>query len=749
MVKKSNIFGIALMLGLAFSSLSGVLAQDNNLVQLDLHKKSNNAVDLTFFTTNPYQDNVVVRKKSDNKYVVLMPKITSSGYTAPDLGSVKDLVSHVDVKSVNESGNAYTKVTLITTKPLNINTKITKTGPVTAEQQEYKTLIAEANTIKNNIGKNKNDSLQKISKPQKTNITVDKAPITKIKEAEKPKKIEQKTSVKKEVTNKLPADKQKIVSNTVKKVETKPVPAEKTQSKIDDVKQITSNIQKQTNKIKERVENKYPIVEENLANIIPTTPASTQIESSQTNQEVQQPIQQELAQVNNIDNVKDINDTPKKQMSLPSPALVISSIMTQAKSAINTLGNKMPANLITILMIILIPVIGLIVIANIIKAVFGNQKLLKQSFLSHLASQPPSLNTLKYNNIVNDKELNWQQKYKKYLDASAKPVSRGPNKGNYTFIKQPAVEVDEKRQQLEQMVADMNVPTNAITPEIVEVQNEENVIHKQLQKTIKLKGFEHERIADSLAMTHRDNIRSRFKKYDTPSTKPQEQENITLGNSILHSNPRRMKDSNLNISEVKALKHKARKMNINENDYVMSSVEEFFSILDKEQADNPKQQSKATNPISSKIRETLEQQHAKAGIMEPVKSSKPIEKADIKNIHIQQPQPAKSEAQQSITTNPIEKLRNESKTSYINGLIVKSGFNIDNNKGFYIVNLDGKSALIGRVNEEVFVLKKFDKNIDKPIQVRHDNDNVYMVKADGFKSLVEVNNDKMGVLIEL
>ena len=94
-------------------------------------------------------------------------------------------------------------------------------------------------------------------------------------------------------------------------------------------------------------------------------------------------------------------------------------------------------------------------------------------------------------------------------------------------------------------------------------------------------------------------------------------------------------------------------------------------------------------------------------------------------------------------------MRNETKSSYINGLIVKSGFNIDDNKGFYIVNLDGKSALIGKVNDEVFVLKKFDTNVTNPIQVRHDNANVYMVKAGGFKSLVEVNDDKMGVLIEL
>lgn len=100
-------------------------------------------------------------------------------------------------------------------------------------------------------------------------------------------------------------------------------------------------------------------------------------------------------------------------------------------------------------------------------------------------------------------------------------------------------------------------------------------------------------------------------------------------------------------------------------------------------------------------------------------------------------------------TNPIAQLKADTKETYLNGLIVKSGYNIDKNKGFYIVNLDGETALVGRINDEIFVLKKFDRSIERPIQVRQDNPNVYMVKADGFRSLVEVGEDKMGVLIEL
>ena len=82
------------------------------------------------------------------------------------------------------------------------------------------------------------------------------------------------------------------------------------------------------------------------------------------------------------------------------------------------------------------------------------------------------------------------------------------------------------------------------------------------------------------------------------------------------------------------------------------------------------------------------------------------------------------------------------------GLVIKTGYNIDENRGFYIANVDGMNTLIGRINNETFVLKTFDKNVDN-LQVRYDNENVYVVKAGDFKALVDVSEDKMGVLIEL
>ena len=641
-LKKSNIVGIALLLALAVAPVSETFAnaENNNLVQLDLKRSSNNSVDVTLFTSNNYNDNVLVRKKSDNKYVILIPKVQSNGYSSSSLTGVKDLVSNVDVKTVNDTNGGYTKVTLITTKPLDIKTNTQKSSPVTAEQKEYKTLIAQANAVKNNIAKPASQPQKSV---QKTEVTVNKAVQNK-----SVNKQTQEKSIKNTTTQKTKQEKIIPIKNEIQKIQEKPK-VEKPEIKLKEI-----NPEKTDRQLRK----------EYLAELIQET---------KQQKELEQAPQENLSNTNTIagttfdEPVKDISELPiERNLSIKEK-----------------IKNKLIA--------------------------FKNSNLPKP-----LSKRSPIINTVKYNNIVNNSELSWQEKYQRYLDESAKPVPRANNKGHYTFIKTPAEPVqndiiEQKRKALEQMLEETayNSPNDSIKPEIVEVQNEEDAI----QKTIKFKAFDSRKT--SLNMTSRDKMKSRFKKYEK-EIPLHEQKNIELGDSLLHSNRRSLKDANLKVEDVE---NRGIKMKFKPSEYIMS-------IIDKEKSVKEIKQNITTNPITT--------------------NSKPTPKFDI-------PLPKKEDTVLANTkqTNPITKLHNDTKSSYINGLIVKSGFNIDDNKGFYIVNLDGKSALIGKVNEEVFVLKKFDKNVTSPIQVRHDNANVYMVKAEGFKSLVEVNNDKMGVLIEL
>lgn len=671
-VKKSNLAAMALLLALTVTTVSESFAnaENNNLVQLDLKRASNNAVDVTLFTSGTYNDNVLVRKKSDNKYVILIPKIQSHGYSSSSLTGVNDLVSNIDVKTVNDTSGGYTKVTLITTKPLDIKTSTQKSSPVTSEQKEYKTLIAQANVIKSKIGQDTSATKTK----QKTEVTVNKSNIT-------PKTATSKNTVKN-------INHSNIVTKTATQTKAVKQSSPKPSIKLEEIN--PQNIERQTRKEQlaeliqevkqENLENKVP--QENISNT--TTVAGTTFN---------EPIQ-------------DIKELPVQEKT---------SILTLVKNKLSSLKLPKPIKYG------LLPLLCLIFLVKFIKASFRTTQELKEAFIENLAKNSPILNTVKYNNIVNNSELSWQEKYQRYLDASAKPVPRANNKGHYTFIKTPAElpskDIEEKRNALEKMISDtVSANVNNINPEIVEVVNDEDAI----QKTIKFKAFDKQKT--SLNMTSRDKIKSRFKKYEN-EIPLHEQKNIELGNSVLHTSSRRLKNANLDIADVE---NRGRRMKFKPTEYIMSSIDEFFSIIDKEKAAK-ENINKATNPIvSSNINQTQTIENITQQKIANGKVNNPIQQ-----------------------TNPITKLRNETKSSYINGLIVKSGFNIDENKGFYIVNLDGKSALIGKVNEEVFVLKRFDTNITDPIKVRHDNANVYMVKAGGFKSLVEVNNEKMGVLIEL
>lgn len=632
-VKKSNIISIAIILGLSFVPVT-FADSANNLVQLDLKRASNDAVNVTLFTTNNYNDNVMVRKKSDNKYVILIPKVQSSGFSASNLNGVRDLVSNVDVKTVNDTSGGYTKVTLITTKPLDIKTSSRKSAPVTQEQKDYQTLIAQANAVKNNV--TKHDAPPKL-REQKTEITV----------------------------NKAPADKK------VKQAEPKKVETQKPNIKLEEVD--TEKLQRQTRKehLAELVQEvKDEKIAQNVPDVVPEVTESATVDAN---------------------NVQDISKIHQEQK-----VSIISKIKNKA--------SKMPKKV----KYAMFGILGLFVLSKMLKRSANSYSPQTQAYGANSAQADTNIDYDRVNNIIDNSELSWRDKYKMYLDKSAIPVSRGENKGNYTFIKTPNIQQnkkqvgqDKKRRQekverLERLVTPVNHETfNDIEPEIVESEDE------VISKAIKLKAFE--KRAKSLKMTSRD--KSRFRKYEV-EIPLHEQKNIELGDSMLHTNPRSLKGANLKITDVDK-----NRIKYEPKEYVMSSVDEYFSILDKEQ----EQVQQAQQPLQ------------------------PLPQPKIETTPMAKP----------VASNPIARQKSESKSSYLKGLIVKSGFNIDDNKGFYLVSQDGQNALVGKVKDEVFVLKKFDKNVTTPIQVRHDNANVYMVKAGEFKSLVEVNDDKMGVLIEL
>ena len=126
-----------------FTSFNPAIADSlSNLLQMDVKKSSAaDTVDVTFYTTGEASNSVVTRK-ANNRYVVLLPNTSSTASVTPSIGGVKDLITDVEVKHVNDGIGGYTKVTFGTTKPINIKTHMKKTNPLTQEQKDSQAIIA-------------------------------------------------------------------------------------------------------------------------------------------------------------------------------------------------------------------------------------------------------------------------------------------------------------------------------------------------------------------------------------------------------------------------------------------------------------------------------------------------------------------------------------------------------------------------------------------------------------------------------
>ena len=109
MVKKIHKISICMLAAVSLFS-GAVMANDLNRLDIQKSSSASSTLNVTIYTSAPYDDNVAVTKKSDNKYVILMPNVSSSNISGTDFSSIKDIVSDVDIKTVADGANGYTKV---------------------------------------------------------------------------------------------------------------------------------------------------------------------------------------------------------------------------------------------------------------------------------------------------------------------------------------------------------------------------------------------------------------------------------------------------------------------------------------------------------------------------------------------------------------------------------------------------------------------------------------------------------------
>ena len=200
-------------------------AYKNSVVDVKVNKESGNSVKVTIYTDKPYTEPVVVNKKANNKYVILMPETNSSLKAAPTVTNGAGTVSNVSVNTQAVSGGkGYTKIIITSEKAINV---VPRTQQLTGAKATEKpaTTVTKLNTNK------------PVTTAKPTTKTTTQEKKTTTAQTAKTKQEVKKTVAAKPASPKpavKPVQPVKVATQPVKPAETvKPVPKEVKQEPID------------------------------------------------------------------------------------------------------------------------------------------------------------------------------------------------------------------------------------------------------------------------------------------------------------------------------------------------------------------------------------------------------------------------------------------------------------------------------------------------------------------------------------
>ncbi len=96
----------------------------NNLLKIEVNKLDEDHYDIGLYTQKIYNEPVKIIKKSDTVYYFLLPETSHSITSVTPNDAVKNIVVKSYPYAGQELDNAYTKVAIITSKPLNLSTSL-------------------------------------------------------------------------------------------------------------------------------------------------------------------------------------------------------------------------------------------------------------------------------------------------------------------------------------------------------------------------------------------------------------------------------------------------------------------------------------------------------------------------------------------------------------------------------------------------------------------------------------------------
>lgn len=676
---------------LCFALSQGAFAAENKeLVRMDLDQNSDGSVKVNIYTDKPYTEQIIVNKKPDNKYVILLPETVNTMGVKPDVTGVSN-VKGIDVKTQHYSSlpnKGYTKITIDGKRPIEIvpQTHVSRTmqAPKRSISEQTRSVMSQSNR-------------RPYVTPQQVQMTVPQRVLN-----------QSRPTTHNDFVPSYERQRQYNNSQTVTRQYSQPAQNNYVSRPVQQTRQETvfSQPQRTVQQFAQTVQQAVQPQAQQQTQLIETTQTTNnalteneQVALDDNNNQAVDDATAKQLEANDDDITEDDLAFFKKIIRFKQKvARKIKQILSFRISFSTFMGLAQFA-----LLIVLIKIIGDLV--KRIQYPNGND----------IETRPVT------KRLIHNNDETFEQAYPSYSNMDVYNTSRSnfeeDNKEGFNMKPLSAPSTFAKTSN--NLYSNGNMMYNQQQPASQSF-IQENDFYRPLNKVSKEEKMS---IFDENA---EDIERTIFKNPLKQISKHEEQ-------TLFDEDEPASLNSPFNNQEDYSIKEQEEDF-FNYNNTSQQNDEDFFIFEDDEDDDNIEYQE---DYVDEEEDTEYDEESGEESEYEYEDEDGEEYEEEVEDV---EEESAPQEPQQ--VSNPFEHLT------------VKSKFVIDSNRGFAQVSVDGLNALIGYVGSKISVIRKFNEEINDKMQVRlneqaDENTLIYIIKVGKYKTLVEVKPDSIRQLLDL
>lgn len=690
-MNKEIVKSTILLTTLCFALSQGAFAAKNKeLVRMDLDQNSDGSVKVNIYTDKPYTEQIIVNKKPDNKYVILLPETVNTMGVKPDVTGVSN-VKGIDVKTQHYSSlpnKGYTKITIDGKRPIEIvpQTHVSRTmqAPKRSISEQTRSVMSQSNR-------------RPYVTPQQVQMTVPQRVLN-----------QSRPTTHNDFVPSYERQRQYNNSQTVTRQYSQPAQNNYVSRPVQQTRQETvfSQPQRTVQQFAQTVQQAVQPQAQQQTQLIETTQTTNnalteneQVALDDNNNQAVDDATAKQLEANDDDITEDDLAFFKKIIRFKQKvARKIKQILSFRISFSTFMGLAQFA-----LLIVLIKIIGDLV--KRIQYPNGND----------IETRPVT------KRLIHNNDETFEQAYPSYSNMDVYNTSRSnfeeDNKEGFNMKPLSAPSTFAKTSN--NLYSNGNMMYNQQQPASQSF-IQENDFYRPLNKVSKEEKMS---IFDENA---EDIERTIFKNPLKQISKHEEQ-------TLFDEDEPASLNSPFNNQEDYSIKEQEEDF-FNYNNTSQQNDEDFFIFEDDENDDNIEYQEDYVDEEEDAEYDEESDEESEYEYEDEDGEEYEEEVEDVEE------ESAPQEPQQ--VSNPFEHLT------------VKSKFVIDSNRGFAQVSVDGLNALIGYVGSKISVIRKFNEEINDKMQVRlneqaDENTLIYIIKVGKYKTLVEVKPDSIRQLLDL